>query len=66
MSETSIEEDLREILVALRDVDGIDISITRSDGSVDTCVEGYSAGEIVAGANKLSEIWLRAKRGSGQ
>ena len=60
MSEKTIEDDLREILVALRDVDGLCISIERSDGESDDLVEGYIAGDITSGANKLAEIWRRA------
>ncbi len=60
MSENSIEDDLRDILVALRDIDGVKISITRSNGNKDYDVEHFNAGDICAGANKLSEIWRRA------
>lgn len=56
---SSIKYDLREILFALKDTDGINISIKRSNNTIDDDVLNFRAGDITGGANKLVEILSR-------
>ena len=55
----SIEDDLREILFALKDIDGVDISIKRPHDIIDSDVLNFRAGDITGGANKLVQILNR-------